>query len=1110
MGLSIELEAKLDPSATLLNLEGNIGVSLGEMDAVNIPDLAAEFTIATDNNGNIELSLITQGIQQVLSNLNPIVAELSGPIDLQAISTIVELAAQINEIDVLNCIETLQQDFEEGLAGNEDLLSKLATFSEILEGKVDLQSVKELIEGLISLTGSNLSLDQFNTQDLIPAIQAISAMISKLMRLHALLESGEQLSELISSQLDQERINNSIVFIERQLGVRSEQALAAFLQNLDINDKAQVSAAKRAINNVKIAVNGLHDSIAEGMAFGEATLVQLNPRDLKLSVQSASADLGSIDMGSLERLIAKFAEHLEPLFVADFGQAPVDTLDGWLSLLEGKTTDLASGIDAYDMQSLMSPVTEGLEAILEIPSRLNQALQALKLELQSSLGSIREAIENVPVDSLVNNIQQVLEPIANALAFISDLIANIESLLQTALASLQTGLNTAEGAVDTVKAELESVFLTVKTYVDSLNLRDLIGELAQQIQTFAQVLNQADMSPYFDTVTDVIGTTSDIVEKVPFSLLPDSMEQEVVDLVRPVKSLNVDAFETDIKDLLQIGEDGNFELRPELEAALSGIQAKYDEVLAVIEQGNPQHLATEINSQLESLKEKISELTPTLALEPIQSAIDSLKDTLSAFNIDETLKPLNEGFDEVLNKVDEFKPSVLLADLEASLAESRQAIFDGLKLDQWQAEIMALREQLLALLEPLDAAKLEPLLQSAIDEIKLKSAEIPTQELAYLIGNLVNTLLNGKGENNQVSAASFTLILEWMNNEQGTQQLVALANNASSYIDTAYEACNQIDLVGIITRLQPQVSALNSALESLPDSQVKTELIACLADVKVEEPLSQFTNLQNRYLAALKEASKDFTELANEGLSEVDIAVAKLSLVFQPLSFAKSLFEKVLELLGISNLSRGIQDVVNEVFDVATSARLAGILSPLITSIKGRVSDILDGFIDPILGGIDELKSLEQQLSLQGLMAELDAIHSATKEQISQLHPNVLLGDTIDAFKQTQSDVLDFNPLEPIKAAIESIQSSSERILNKLDAQDILATPIDIFEDLLSSLELIDLQELLKPILEVLDNLSQKVSDGLADTTASFKQLQEALPNQVGSTSITVSISGSA
>jgi len=389
-------------------------------------------------------------------------------------------------------------------------------------------------------------------------------------------------------------------------------------------------------------------------------------------VQNSALELGALNTGQLESLIEQFAAQLKPLFMVDFGQAPVESLEGWLTLLEGKTSALASDIDAFDIASLMTPITQGLEAILAVPAALNQALQALKLELQQSLNSIREAVESVPVETLVQTIQQVLTPISTALEFISQLIADIEAVLNAALSTLQTALDSTEVAVDAVKAELEQVFQTVKNYIDTLNLDQVIGDVAQQIQTFADALGQADMSPYFDTVTDVIDTTTSVVDKVPFNLLPDSMEQELVDLIKPVKEVNLEALENDVKDLLQIGEDGKFELRPELENALTSIQEKYDEVLAVIAQGDPQAFAEEINLQLASVQERITSLTPTVALEPIQEAIDSVKNVLAGFNLNEALAPLNEGFDELIDKVDEFKPSVLLEEIENSLAETRQ------------------------------------------------------------------------------------------------------------------------------------------------------------------------------------------------------------------------------------------------------------------------------------------------------------------------------------------------------------------------------------------------------------------------------------------------------
>jgi hypothetical protein len=41
----------------------------------------------------------------------------------------------------------------------------------------------------------------------------------------------------------------------------------------------------------------------------------------------------------------------------------------------------------------------------------------------------------------------------------------------------------------------------------------------------------------------------------------------------------------------------------------------------------------------------------------------------------------------------------------------------------------------------------------------------------------------------------------------------------------------------------------------------------------------------------------------------------------------------------------------------------------------------------------------------------------------------------------------------------------------------------------------------------VLDTLSEKVSQGLDDTAESFERLQNALPDQVGSTSLSASAS---
>ncbi|SEA37147.1 hypothetical protein SAMN05660964_01428 [Thiothrix caldifontis] len=71
----------------------------------------------------------------------------------------------------------------------------------------------------------------------------------------------------------------------------------------------------------------------------------------------------------------------------------------------------------------------------------------------------------------------------------------------------------------------------------------------------------------------------------------------------------------------------------------------------------------------------------------------------------------------------------------------------------------------------------------------------------------------------------------------------------------------------------------------------------------------------------------------------------------------------------------------------------------------------------------------------------------------------------------------------------------------------ILATPLEIYDGIIGALEQLNLQRLLAPLLDTLDALAAGVNQGLEDTTGAFQRLQDALPDRVGSTTISVSVS---
>ncbi len=1109
MSLNAELGQRLNASGSITSLQGNTTSALGEMDNVSIPDMSADFTEAQQHSSGIDLSAITDGVQTALSDLTPALTNLPVAGDaLGFVDSALEIANQLNDLDLPNSVVQLATSIDEQLSGSGDFLGKIQQLVELLAGNSNVQGARELIGAFSQLTGADFSADDLKVPDLVPAIQSLVQQVGGLMRLQSGLEEGQRLADVIKDQLDAQRITAAIEQVEKQMAMDGELPLHQYLAGIDVSDAVQVAAAKQAIANVVTPLVSLHKSVAEGMAFGEATLAHLDATNFSQNLQSTAQQLGSVDLSPLEDGVQRLAQRIEPMFRIDFSEAPAATLDEWLNLVEARVADIASGIDDFDVDNITAPITDGIETVMALPQALTEALETLKLSVKQALDSIRTAIEAIPLDTVANVIRQVLEPIAEALAFIGDLVERIQAILSTAVEVLQTALDTAENAVDTVKTELDDLFLDVKTYIDQLNLEGVIGEVAQQIDNFVQLLAQADMSPYFDTVVDAIDTTTGVIDKVPFELLPDSMEQEVVDVIRPVKQVDINAFNGQLQNLLQIGPDGTFQLRPELEDALSDIQAKYDEVLDTIRQADPHALLADIDAELQKLQDRIEGLTPTVALEPVQQAIDDIKGVIGDFDLDATLQPLSDGFDTVLEKVDEYKPSVFLQEVETKLSEAREAMFEPLQLDRWTEELTRLRSQALDLIDPLDAENLEPALEAVVSELQSQAAELPKLELAGALGSLISAILDGSF--GAVRAGSYASILEWMQNKNGTELLGGLARQTSSSIDAARDSVQQVDPQAIILRLQPALNEVRSSLQTLADGDAKTELLSCSIALNIEAPLSGFAAQRQTYLTSLQQASASFTELANTGLAEVDIAVEHLLTVFAPFNFARDLLRQLLAVIGIEGFENGLSVVVNNVFAVATPQRLSGILQPVFIALKGRIESLLDGFFNPVLDAVADLQALKDQLSLSSLMADLDSVHAAARTQIQTMHPDQFLGETVAAFTSTQAQVLAFDPLGPITEALELLQASSIRVLDKLDGEEILETPLEIYDDLLQTLEQLDLERLLTPVLDVLDTVAAKVDQGLDDTADSFIRLQEVLPDKVGSTSVSASVSVSA
>jgi hypothetical protein len=129
------------------------------------------------------------------------------------------------------------------------------------------------------------------------------------------------------------------------------------------------------------------------------------------------------------------------------------------------------------------------------------------------------------------------------------------------------------------------------------------------------------------------------------------------------------------------------------------------------------------------------------------------------------------------------------------------------------------------------------------------------------------------------------------------------------------------------------------------------------------------------------------------------------------------------------------------------------------------------------------------------------------RSEIEVLHPDSLLAGSLGAWSAAQADVAAFDPLGDVEEALEEVGDRAAAVVSKLDPRALLATPIEIFDLVLTDLERLDVSSLLTPLFDQLDAIAAQVDTGLEGTVVAFKRLQDALPSQVGSTSVSGSAS---
>lgn len=1111
--LKAQLTVKLDASSLVQTFLTNVGGPAGTLQGIADPTPASALTDVNAQLGAIDLGSITGAVGVLTQNATAIVGSLPIAGDLvkpvtDALATLESLTTNSDIGDLQARLSKLLTDLSGILEGPREngVLGALHSAATALGGAKEGTLIKDLIQSLTASSG--VTIPSVPITDAIQALDGTVRVVGGLMVLDAVTTDVERLTRLMAARLDPRALDRDLTALETSLSFDGGE-LADAMDTVAAADVARVQQVVGAVVAVAGALDRISDEYSASMGLGEATLVYLDIDQLLAELDAARTLIRTGDLAPLNRVATSLASGVQPFLRQDLLAGPTQNLDALFANVEGSLTEIAGRITAIDVASLVQPLADGMAVLTSPLDKLTALLDEVRVSYQGALGSVRDAVAALPLKSIADAIDALLKPIAAVLETVRQLVVDVLAALQVAADTVTAALGSVEGVVDEFQQTVEALFGQVKVFLDSLHLEQALGAVEEGIRKLATALEQARMEPYFRTAADAIDTAADVIDAVPFGLLPDSMKADVDAAVAPIKNADASALETEIEALLQITPDGRFAAMAEIDAAVATIQAGYDALIAEVRAREPRAALAEVDVKLKELSAQVSALAPAVTLQPVRDAIDKVNAAITSLDVEAPLAPVQAAFTSIIAAVNEFKPSALLAPVEDRIVAARAKVVSLLHLDDADKSLDDIHDRAVQLLDQYDADLIQQRLEAAMQEFLTIADSTPKLQMMSGLGAMVAGLVNGMGL--RVYPHSFESVLRWMDGASAAAELNARVVNAQTAIAAARATVDSLDFQARVALVTSRVLSVRAAIAPLNariagNSSATSSLSGAETRLDAGEVFGFLEGNRSRFATALAQATNRIGAISQAGFSDADVRVTNLKAAISPLDPARTWVRSVLQKIGLSGFELGLAGVLRAFFAVVTPARLVGLVRPIFDALKGRVQALVDAVLAPLKAGVASARAALDAIDLAPLLASLDAIHAEVISQIQSLSPDALLGPVlaeVNALKQTLTSA---DPLAPVTQILNGVREIIARVLAKLSLDKLLVTPLAIYDDLLNELSRLDVAALIAPLRAQLDDIAKQVDEGLDVTVTSFERLQAALPSGGGGSSVTVTV----
>lgn len=1093
-----ELRVRLNPSELVSSFTTDLRGATSALQAVGLP-IDASGTASISASATVDLSSLSQAAQRIAAELaaSPIALPDAGAL----VGNIEGIVALLEELDLRTIDSAVRGVIDQARAAvlanggtRVDLLLEQLTAT--LGASPQGRQVMGVLSRLLQLAGADGGfLD--DAKRLLPAGLALVRAMGGLMRVESALSEAERLSHMLRDQLARDRTLAELRMVEESLAHALDRLRAA------ATDAAVLDEADVAGRDALARLDLVQESIARRFAFAESTLLYADLPGTLAEVQAGLADAQGVDVAGAGASIGKVIDRMMPALSIPLPPAPADSFEALLQLVEREVGSLATKIEGLNVEKVGAPVASLMEKVT-IPIR---ELQRLNDELvhaaDGATQQVTALINALPTQELADAINTATAPVRAAMTAVSDAVAALQGALGDAAGAATSALDAAESAVNALMTALEALMGDAAAFVSELGVDRAIGELQERLRQVAAALEKANVAPYFSAADDAIDTTASVLEKVPVVMLPDDVKAEFDALVEPLRALNIDAAAGEVESWFELQEDGTLPFAVPVEAAIVEVEGALQSLLAELEPMHPQLLAPMIDAELEPVRAEASRLDMSGALAPVEEAIASLKRGLDGVDPAAALAPVSAVIADAASKLDALDPDTLLAPLQARVVEVREAVISTLKLEQASQALGDLEREAIRLITLLDPTRLEPLIADGFAVAQRELQQLDAATMGSWGSIVVTALLSGDGSKRRPT--SWAMILDALMGKPVTGRLSARATAISAAITEASATVASLDLAATTVTVTQRLREMGEALAALPaDSPVRLSLSASLARRGANGNLSRLEENRARFAADLQQSHAPAAALVQLELSRVDVTAAAVNAAAAPIRRLRDQLLGFTRQLGLKKAGDGIGAILGEVMEVATPARLAGILVPIFTAVRGRAAALLASVLGPVRAAIDDLIALLRSLDLLRLTQGVKDVIAAGKAQVMALDPAALLAPTLAAFTALKGELQAFDPLAPVRQVLDALTGLIARLIGTpsepgtLSAARILEPASALFDELIDILRSLDPEPLLRPLLDALTQLAADIRDGVASLRDGLKRLQEAIPSTEG------------